>query len=153
MNFDRMKAAGYDPMSQALLTPAICRLTPDQREVLLAHRALLEEFGFEVDELGTDLAVRQAPFDVDVEEIPAALEELAVRLLTAGSADPAAARDELLHTMACKAAIKGGWHSAPQELERVAGAVMSGQVKYCPHGRPVAIELTKKELEKQFKRA
>ncbi len=153
MNFDRMKAEGYDPMAQTLLTPAVCRLTPDQREVLLAHRALLEEFGFEVDELGTDLAVRQAPFDVDVEEIPAALEELAVRLLTAGSADPAAARDELLHTMACKAAIKGGWHSAPQELERVAGAVMSGQVKYCPHGRPVAITLTRKELEKQFKRA
>ena len=97
--------------------------------------------------------MRQAPFDVDVEEIPAALEELAVRLLTAGSADPVSARDELLHTMACKAAIKGGWHSAPQELERVAGAVMSGQVKYCPHGRPVAITLTRKELEKQFKRA
>lgn len=55
--------------------------------------------------------------------------------------------------MACKAAIKGGWHSAPQELERVAAAVMSGQVKYCPHGRPVAITLTRKELEKQFKRA
>ena len=85
--------------------------------------------------------------------IPAVLEELAQRLLTAGSADPAAARDELLHTMACKAAIKGGWHSAPQELERVAAAVMSGQVKYCPHGRPVAIQLTRKELEKQFKRA
>ena len=153
MNFDRMRGADYDPMSQALLTPAVCRLSPDQREVLLAHRALLEEFGFEVDELGADLAVRRAPFDVDAGDIPAALEELAVRLLTAGSADPAAARDELLHTMACKAAIKGGWHSAPQELERVAGAVMSGQVKYCPHGRPVAIELSKKELEKQFRRA
>ena len=153
MNFDRMRGADYDPMSQALLTPAVCRLSPDQREVLLAHRALLEEFGFEVDELGADLAVRRAPFDVDAGDIPAALEELAVRLLTAGSADPAAARDELLHTMACKAAIKGGWHSAPQELEQVAAAVMSGQVKYCPHGRPVAITLTKKELEKQFKRA
>ena len=153
MNFDRMKAENYDPMSQALLTPAICRLSPQERDVLLAHRELLEEFGFEVDELGTDLAVRRAPFDVDAGDIPAALEELARRLLTTGSADPAAARDELLHTMACKAAIKGGWHSAPQELERVAGAVMSGQVKYCPHGRPVAIELTKKELEKQFKRA
>ena len=153
MNFDRMKAAGYDPMAQTLLTPAICRLSPAQREVLLGQRALLEEFGFQVDELGADLAVRQAPFDVDAGDIPAALEELAVRLLTTGSADPAAARDELLHTMACKAAIKGGWHTSPQELERVAGAVMSGQVKYCPHGRPVAIELTRKELEKQFKRA
>ena len=153
MNFDRMKAEGYDPMAQTLLTPAVCRLPPAQREALLAQGALLEEFGFEVDELGSDLAVRQAPFDVDVGDIPAVLEELAQRLLTAGSADPAAARDELLHTMACKAAIKGGWHSAPQELERVAQAVMSGQVKYCPHGRPVAIELSKKELEKQFKRA
>lgn len=153
MNFDRMKAEGYDPMAQTLLTPAVCRLSPPEREVLLAHRGLLEEFGFEVDELGADLAVRQAPFDVDAADIPAALEELARKLLTAGSADPAAARDELLHTMACKAAIKGGWHSAPQELERVAAAVMSGQVKYCPHGRPVAITLSKKELEKQFKRA
>ena len=153
MNFDRMKAEGYDPMAQTLLTPAVCRLSPQERDVLLDHRELLEEFGFEADELGADLAVRQAPFDVDPGDIPAALEELARRLLTTGSADPAAARDELLHTMACKAAIKGGWHSAPQELERVARAVMSGQVKYCPHGRPVAIELTKKELEKQFKRA
>ena len=153
MNFDRMKAEGYDPMAQTLLTPAVCRLPPREREALLAQRPLLEEFGFEVDELGADLAVRQAPFDVDAEEIPAALEELAQRLLVTGTADPAAARDELLHTMACKAAIKGGWHTSAQELERVAQAVMSGQVKYCPHGRPVAIELTRKELEKQFKRA
>jgi len=99
MNFDRMKAEGYDPMAQTLLTPAVCRLPPAQREALLAHRALLEKFGFEVDELGADLAVRQAPFDVDPADIPAALEELAQRLLTTGSADPAAARDELLHTM------------------------------------------------------
>ena len=153
MNFDRMKAAGYDPMAQTLLTPALCRLSAPEHQVLLDHQGLLEEFGFEVDELGADLAVRQAPFDVAVEDIPATLEEIAQKLLTTGSADPAAARDELLHTMACKAAIKGGWHTSPQELERVAQAVMSGQVKYCPHGRPVAIHLTKKELEKQFKRA
>ena len=153
MNFDRMKAEGYDPMAQTLLTPAVCRLSPQQRDVLLSHRGLLEEFGFEVDELGADLAVRQAPFDVDAGDIPSALGELAQKLLSPGGAAPAAARDELLHTMACKAAIKGGWHTSPQELERVARAVMDGSVKYCPHGRPVAIELTKKELEKQFKRA
>ena len=153
MNFDRMKASGYDPMAQSLLAPAICRLSAQEREVLLAHGALLEEFGFEVDQLGQDLAVRQAPFDVAVEDIPATLEEIAQKLLTTGGADPAAARDELLHTMACKAAIKGGWKTSLQELERVAQGVMEGSVKYCPHGRPVAIELTKKELEKQFKRA
>ena len=153
MNFDRMKAEGYDPMAQTLLAPVTCRLAAEEQEALLAHLPLLEEFGFDVDELGGALAVRQAPDHVAVEDIPSTLEEIALKLLTTGSADPAAARDELLHTMACKAAIKGGWKTSPQELERVAQAVMSGSVKYCPHGRPVAIQLTKKELEKQFKRA
>ena len=97
--------------------------------------------------------MRQAPDYLDTGDIPATLEEIAQKLLTTGNADPSAARDDLLHTMACKAAIKGGWRSGPQELERVARAVMSGQVRYCPHGRPVAVRLTQKELEKQFKRA
>ena len=153
MNFDRMKAQGYDPMAQTLLSPVLCRLPAEEQEVLLSHQELLGQFGFDVDQLGDALAVRQAPFDVDAGDIETTLSELAQKLLTTGDADPAAARDELLHTMACKAAIKGGWKTSPQELERVARAVMTGQVKYCPHGRPVAIELTRKELEKQFKRA
>ena len=152
MNFDRMKAQGYDPMAQTLLSPVLCRLPAEEQEVLLSHQELLGQFGFDVDQLGDALAVRQAPFDVDAGDIETTLSELAQKLLTTGDADPAAARDELLHTMACKAAIKGGWKTSDQELERVAQAVMSGQGKYCPHGRPVAIELTQKELEKQFKR-
>ena len=59
----------------------------------------------------------------------------------------------MLHTMACKGAIKGGWQSGEEELLAVCDAVMRDQVRYCPHGRPVAIRLTKKDLEKQFKRA
>jgi DNA mismatch repair protein MutL len=153
MNFDRMKAQGYDPMAQTLLTPVTCRLPGEETAALMEHTTLLEEFGFDVDTLGGSVVVRQAPFDVDAADIESTLSEIAQKLLTTGRADPAAARDGLLHTMACKAAIKGGWHNDPQELERVAQAVMSGHVKYCPHGRPVAIELTKKELEKQFKRA
>ena len=153
MNFDRMKAQGYDPMAQSLLVPVVCKLSVQEQQVLLEQQPLLEEFGFEVEELGRDLVVRQAPFDVELGEIENTLTELAQRLLGGGRVDPTTARDELLHTMACKAAIKGGWETSPQELERVARAVMSGQVKYCPHGRPVAIELTKKELEKQFKRS
>ena len=154
MNFDRMKAEGYDPMSQTLLAPAVCRLSPEEHAALTARLPLLEEFGFAAEDFGGGaLIVRQAPFDVDPGDIEATLTEIARKLLSTGSADPAAARDELLHTMACKAAIKGGWRTSPQELERVARAVMSGQVRYCPHGRPVAIELTRGQLEKQFKRA
>ena len=152
MNFDRMKAQGYDPMAQTLLAPAVCRFGQQEMEVLLDHKALLGEFGFDLDELGGQIAVRQAPFDVATGEIEETLTEIAQKLLTTGSADPSAARDDLLHTMACKAAIKGGWKTSPPELERIARAVMEEGVKYCPHGRPVAIELTRKELEKQFKR-
>ena len=152
MNFDRMKAQNYEPMTQTLLAPVICRLGEQEREVLLEQRALLERFGFDVEELGGAIAVRQAPFDVDIGQVEETLAEIAHKLLTGARVDPNAARDEVLHTMACKAAIKGGWHTGEKELERVARAVMSGEVKYCPHGRPVAIELTKKELEKQFKR-
>ena len=154
MNFDRMKAQGYQPMVQSLLAPVTFRPSAEELAALLEHLSLLEEFGFEVEDFGGGaLVVRQAPFDVAVGEIEPTLLEIAGKLLTTGRADPAAARDELLHTMACKAAIKGGWKSGEQELEKVVQAVMSGAVKYCPHGRPVAIELTKKQLEKQFKRA
>ena len=152
-NFDRLKAENYRPMVQELLTPVTFSPAPEEREVLLDHAELLARFGFEVEEFGSNaLAVRSAPDYLDAGDLESALLELARRLRLTGTADPASARDELLHTMACKAAVKGGWHSGAEELEAVAEMVMSGAVKYCPHGRPVAIELTKKQLEKQFKR-
>ena len=61
-------------------------------------------------------------------------------------------RDELLHTVACKAAIKAGRRSEPRELLELARRVMAGEVKYCPHGRPVSITIEKKELDKRFDR-
>ena len=153
-NFDRLKAEDYRPMVQELLTPVTFSPAPEELEILMDQTELLARFGFEVEEFGSSaLAVRSAPDYLDAGDIEPALSELARRLKLAGTADPASARDELMHTMACKAAIKGGWRSGTEELEEVARLVMSGAVKYCPHGRPVAIELTKKQLEKQFKRA
>lgn len=154
MHFDRMKSGEYQPMSQTLLEPLVITLPPEERETLLAELPLLEEFGFSVEDFGGGaLVVRQLPFDVSPGEAEELLGQLAKAILSRGRADPAAARDNLLHTMACKAAIKGGQKSAKQELMVVAEAVMSGAVKYCPHGRPVAITLTRSQLERQFGRA
>ena len=154
MNFDRMRAADWKPMSQLLLTPQVLHLAPEECGVLLEQMGLLEQFGFAVEPFGGDeVLVREAPNDLSADQIEPALEEIASKLLLTGTADPAAVRDEVLHTMACKAAIKGGWKNDRAELEVVARAVMSGQVKYCPHGRPVAIELSRQQLEKQFKRS
>ena len=154
LNFDRLKAEGYQPMVQALLEPVVFTPPAEEGAALLAQLPLLERFGFEAEDFGGGtLIVRAAPSDVAAGEIPDVLGELAGKLLTGSSADPDAARDALLHTMACKAAIKGGQKNSPGELYKVAEAVMSGAVKYCPHGRPVAIELTRQQLEKRFGRA
>ena len=86
------------------------------------------------------------------EDAAATLEELAQKLRL-HSADRAALRDEVLHTVACKSAIKAGMTSDPAELRALAAQVQSGAVRYCPHGRPVAVKLSEYEIEKMFKRA
>ena len=153
--FDKLKSRDWRPMSQMLMTPVVFKPAPEEHAILLEQSELLAEFGFEVEDFGGGaLIVRQVPHDIDVEQTEPALVDLAGRMQTTGGrVDPSAARDALLHTMACKAAIKGGQKNGPAELEKVARAVMNGEVKYCPHGRPVAIELTRAQLEKQFKRA
>ena len=154
VNFDRLKAQDYRPMVQELLIPITITPGPQERQVLLDGQEVLEGFGFQLEEFGAgSIAVRAVPDYLETGDVEPTLLELAKKLRLTGWADPGAARDEVMHTMACKAAIKGGQRNDPQELERVAQKVMAGEVKYCPHGRPVAIELTRGELERQFKRA
>ncbi len=152
MGFDRLKAQDYRPMMQELLKPLAFQGAPEDREILLRHADQLEEFGFQLEDLGDAVAVRAAPDFLAYEDIAATLEELAGKYAL-GTADPGAQRDELMHTMACKAAVKGGQKNGPEELVAIAQAVMAGEVTHCPHGRPVATQLTKKQLEKQFGRS
>ena len=97
------------------------------------------------------MLVREVPADIDAGDTVSTLEEFAENLRSGKSLEEK--RENLLHTMACKAAIKGGWTSDPAELRVLVEKVQSGEVRYCPHGRPVAVKLTKYELEKMFKRA
>ena len=152
--FEKLKANQEDISSQALITPLPVRLRPDGAAMLLANKELLEQLGFEIDQFGDNtLLLRQIPMDLSTEDAADAVESLAADLLTGRQENKDSLRDELLHTVACKAAIKAGWRTDQQELLVLAKQVMSREdLKYCPHGRPICITLSKKQLEKQFKR-
>ena len=153
MIFDRLKTQQRQIMSQTLLAPVIIRPTAEDAEIMDKNSALLDEMGFEVEPFGqSSYAVRAVPDDVDVSEAASALEEICEKLRGGDKVSAESARDEILHTVACKAAIKAGRRHDISELERVACAVASGEVRYCPHGRPVSARLTKKQLDKFFSR-
>jgi len=152
VNFDRLKAATEPPMRQTLLTPVAAELGREDAALLLENTVLLEHFGFACEDFGDGaVLVREVPADMDAADTVSTLEEFAENLRSGRNLNEK--RENLLHTMACKAAIKGGWKSDPAELKVLVEQVQSGAVRYCPHGRPVAVKLTKYELEKMFKRA
>ena len=153
--FDKLKANQESISSQTLLSPLPCRLSAEGAAELLANEALLDELGFEVEEFGENtLLLRRIPMDLNEADAAEALEELAGDLLTGKQEDKSALRDEMLHTVACKAAIKAGWINDEKELLALVKEVMvREELKYCPHGRPICITLSKKQLERQFKRS
>ena len=152
--FDKLKANQETISSQMLLKPVPCNLSADAAAVLLENKALLEELGFEIDPFGDNtVLLRQIPMDLNPDEAVQTAESLAADLLSGRREKKENLRDELLHTIACKAAIKAGWHTDQRELLVLAKEVMAREdLKYCPHGRPICITLSKKQLEKQFKR-
>ena len=152
--FEKLKSEEHPVMPQLLLQPVPVSLTKPEAQAVLENLPLLQSLGFDVSEFADlQLVLRQIPSDLTEEDACAALEAFAEDLLTGKRPSQSDLRDNLLHTMACKAAIKAGWHTQPREREAVVREVLSrDDIKYCPHGRPVCIELTKKELEKQFKR-
>ena len=153
--FEKLKANQESISSQTLLTPIPVRLSAEACGELLANNAMLEELGFDISEFGENtLALRQIPMDLSPDQAAETLEEIAVDLLTGRRTDKNTVRDEVLHTVACKAAIKAGWKNDEKELLALVKQVMSNDdLKYCPHGRPICISLSKKQLEKQFKRS
>ena len=153
MRFDALKARTEPPMRQLLLTPAAVTLAAEEYTAVLEDLELLADCGFLCEDFGDGtVLVREVPDDVRAEDAAATLEELAQKLRL-HSADREALRDEVLHTVACKSAIKAGMTSDPAELRALAAQVQSGAVRYCPHGRPVAVKLREYEIEKMFKRA
>ena len=153
IHFDALNSNGFEPMSQALITPVICRHGYEGASLLLENGKFLDRLGFTVESFGDDaVAVRRIPAEIDIGETESALSEICAQLNRSGTAEPVR-RDNIFRIIACKAAIKAGKSSGVRELEALAARVMSGEVSTCPHGRPVAFELSKTMLEKWFKRS
>ena len=153
--FEKLKASQEAISSQALLTPIPCPMNPESCGILLSNRDLLTQLGFEIEEFGDNtLLLRQIPMDLSPADAADTVETLAADLLRGRRETVDSVRDEVLHTVACKAAIKAGWRSDEAELLTLARQVMENEdLKHCPHGRPICISLSKKTLEKQFKRS
>ena len=152
LNFNKLKENAKNE-SQQLLMPQNVRLSREEFDAVISNLELMEKAGFELEDFGNStILVRAVPAMLHGEDITDMLVEAAQGLITKGI--PESERlDRIYHTVACKAAIKGGNITTKTELEALAKKILAdNDVMYCPHGRPVAFQLTKKELEKQFGR-
>ncbi len=152
INFNRLKENAVAE-SQQLLLPVNVRLSGAEFDAVISGEETLEKAGFKIEDFGNPtVIVRAVPAMLKDEDVTDMITEAAQNLIVKGI--PESERlDRIYHTVACKAAIKGGNITAKEELEKLAKRVLSDKdVMYCPHGRPVAFKITRKELEKQFGR-
>jgi len=141
--------------SQRLLTPILLDLSQAQREALRAHAATLEKFGMEVEEFGGDsVRLSSVPAMLDPAECEATIRALADDLegLTTGTrADEALRR--IAATMACHAAVKANYPLTLEKMRYILEELRrTAYSSVCPHGRPVVLRLTRREIEKNFQR-
>ena len=140
--------------SQMLLVPVQVNLSAEEKQALLAHQELLQNSGVEVDDYGGfTVVVRAVPADVPVDDVGDMVLELANHLMNGGRDALREKTEWVLHSIACRAAIKAGDRTTTDEMLALAQKIMDGSVPpFCPHGRPCVLKLTRKELEKQFGR-
>lgn len=153
--FNKLRATRDDSNSQALLEPMMVSLSTEDYSTLLDAFDTLSQLGFEADDFGAKtLLVRAVPMYVREEDVQELLEELAGKL-SGGVHDLTPEKlDDLYHSVACRSAIKAHDKSTPMEMEQIIRTILQeDDVRYCPHGRPVAITLTRSEIEKKFGRA
>ncbi len=152
MLFNKLRTA-HEVSKQALLCTEIVDFTPMQFAILLENIETLDGLGFTMEAFGSNsMAVRAVPSYLIKEDLDSVLSEIALKLQNGQSPTPDRL-DDLAHAISCRAAIKAGKNSQPEELLALCEAILDDpEVHSCPHGRPVMVRLTKYELDKLFKR-
>ncbi len=153
MLFEKFKEQ-RDSFQQMLLVPVTVSLSPDEYNAVLENTELLYKAGYEVSDFGDRcIKVSACPTELVNEDITAIITEIASYLSTNIKTIIPEKLDWIYHSMACRAAIKAGNTTTDIEIEKFVKDLLSKEdIRYCPHGRPVMVEISKRELEKQFKR-
>lgn len=151
--YNRLKAQAHTE-EQLLLTPVVVTVSREEHTALLDAVEELRQAGISIEDFGgQSILVRSFPLDLTGEDIDNTLREIATGLVGGNREIQSSKLDWIYHSSACRAAIKAGDMSKPAELAELAKQVLADEsIRFCPHGRPVCIEMTKKELEKQFGR-
>ena len=152
--YERLKkerGAGY---SQILLRPLTVILNKIDYEAAIANLDMFRECAFDVEDFGNGaLIIRSAPQYLDIDDIESSVIEMAGHLARHKNDIRSEKMDWIYHNVACRSAIKGGNISAREELIDIANKLDGDpSLRYCPHGRPVCVVMTRRELEKQFGR-
>ncbi len=150
--FNRLKNT-HTVETQVLLIPVTVKLIGDEYTAVVNNLSLLENVGFEVEDFGNEsVMVRAIPAMLKGEDAESIITEAAESLAKKGSVELEKI-DDILHTISCKAAIKAGHITSDTEKLNLAVKVLGDKdVMYCPHGRPVAFEIKRSEIEKYFGR-
>lgn len=150
--YEKLKSEGVVEV-QTLLSPVSVTLSREEYRAVCDNLDLLSSAGFEIEEFGTvSVLVRAVPACLVKTDVMVLICDIAANLVKFGTAETEIL-DDLYHNIACRAAIKGGNAQSDAELEKFAKDILSSNdILYCPHGRPVAFELKRSQLEKQFGR-
>ena len=152
--FNKLCENHNSPSAQMLLEPVTVTLRKTEYTVILDNLELLKNAGIIAEDFGMgSIVVRSVPMNLDGESIPDLIEELAERLSKTPGVVSTEKQEWIYHSIACRAAVKAGDKSDKAELMTLAEQIIKDDsIRYCPHGRPVAVWLSKYELEKQFGR-
>ncbi len=151
--FEKLKAdAEHNP--QMLIVPVQVELSADEYEAIVSNIDEINSFGFELEDFGLKtILVRSIPMELDKENVKELIEEIAGKLNDKFTDFSPEFMDWLYHSVACRAAIKGGNKTSATELSALADIVLNdSNIRYCPHGRPVVAEMSLYEFKKRFSR-
>ena len=151
--FEKFKAQ-QTSFQQMLLIPVTVNLSPDEYNAVLENKELLYKAGYDIEDFGDRcVKVNACPTELIDEDIVALITEVADYLTTNQKTVMPEKLDWIYHSMACRAAIKAGNTTTDFEIKKfVEELLLRDDIRYCPHGRPVMVEVSKRDLEKQFKR-